>query len=497
MIFKLNLVAALVLVGGICSLQVSQTTGFVPQNFGGDARQAVKSRFPSTINRSHPNIGRSSAPLAGLPFGQSAIQAASSGLDSAVSSPLFDYFMQSIISNGVPAFFTLIIIFFAAKMFRGSKDDSFETETAVSGLYDDLYGDQKKKGPKGLPFGPKPQTKSSKNLGIPSEEFIKVRNWNQRLDSYRFSMDAATKSKAAAAARYRDKSFDRALQLGLESSKAMSPHVKTSLLKAEEQFLKESSALVAELQACQAQLAGDAIEKEMKKMGADVKDLDPAPSSNETSAIKKNETKSFSLFGGKSISVKELNEIQGEITQLELDFVQDVIRIVGPESAGGVRAALLGDYAARGVGGLLNQLKERPLSAMLDGAIESESAMKSVYVARFNGDAQASQVNDLREEVTAIIQSSKPGDEALVVLQTGGGTVTGYGLAAAQLLRIKEAGLKLTIAVEQVAASGGYMMVRNYSFEFIVFLSWRVSYISFAFDSVVLPIELLPLHSQC
>ena len=49
-------------------------------------------------------------------------------------------------------------------------------------------------------------------------------------------------------------------------------------------------------------------------------------------------------------------------------------------------------------------------------------------------------------------------DEVLVVLQSGGGTVTGYGLVAAQLLRIKDAGLRLTVAVEQVAASGGYMV---------------------------------------
>jgi serine protease SohB len=70
----------------------------------------------------------------------------------------------------------------------------------------------------------------------------------------------------------------------------------------------------------------------------------------------------------------------------------------------------------------------------------------------------ASQVAELREEVTAIVRNAKPGDEAMVILQTGGGTVTGYGLAAAQLLRFKDAGMKLTIAVEQVAASGGYMM---------------------------------------
>jgi serine protease SohB len=86
-------------------------------------------------------------------------------------------------------------------------------------------------------------------------------------------------------------------------------------------------------------------------------------------------------------------------------------------------------------------------------------APPKLFVTRFLGDVSASQVAQLREEVTGIVQSTRPGvDEALVILQTGGGTVTGYGLAAAQLLRFKDAGLKLTVAVEQVAASGGYMM---------------------------------------
>ena len=83
---------------------------------------------------------------------------------------------------------------------------------------------------------------------------------------------------------------------------------------------------------------------------------------------------------------------------------------------------------------------------------------KRLYVASFPGDITASQVDDLREEVTAIVRSARPGDEALVILESGGGTVTGYGLAAGQLLRLKEKGMKLTVAVEQVAASGGYMM---------------------------------------
>ena len=69
-------------------------------------------------------------------------------------------------------------------------------------------------------------------------------------------------------------------------------------------------------------------------------------------------------------------------------------------------------------------------------------------------------MSQLRQEVTAVLRSAdiERGDEVVLVLNTGGGTVTGYGLAAAQLSRLKEAGVGLTICVEQVAASGGYMM---------------------------------------
>jgi signal peptide peptidase SppA len=113
-------------------------------------------------------------------------------------------------------------------------------------------------------------------------------------------------------------------------------------------------------------------------------------------------------------------------------------------------------------GTLLKTLKERPLATVLSsfsggGSVES-NAGKNLYVTRFPGDVTASQLNELREEVTGILQVAKPGDEALLVLQSGGGTVTGYGLAAAQLQRFKAKNIKLTVCVEQVAASGGYMM---------------------------------------
>jgi serine protease SohB len=120
-----------------------------------------------------------------------------------------------------------------------------------------------------------------------------------------------------------------------------------------------------------------------------------------------------------------------------------------------------GGNAAAGT--LFKSLQERPLSSILKtlgymGADDPKNARKRLFVTDFIGDVTASQVDDLREEVTGILRSAQPGDEVLLILQTGGGTVTGYGLGAAQLERFKKSGIKLTVCVEQVAASGGYLM---------------------------------------
>jgi ClpP class serine protease len=154
----------------------------------------------------------------------------------------------------------------------------------------------------------------------------------------------------------------------------------------------------------------------------------------------------------------ELSMAQKQLINLELKFVKDVIAAVGPERAAALRTTLLADTSTRGIGGLLTQIQDRPLTSLLKGSGNDAGGQKSLFVVRFPGDVTASQVKELREEVTAIVRAAKPGDEALLVLQSGGGTVTGYGLAAGQLQRFKQAGIKLTIAVEQVAASGGYMM---------------------------------------
>ena len=80
------------------------------------------------------------------------------------------------------------------------------------------------------------------------------------------------------------------------------------------------------------------------------------------------------------------------------------------------------------------------------------------YVIDFNGDIKASAVTSLREEISALLVVAKSSDEVIVRLESPGGVVHGYGLAASQLDRIRKKGIHLTIAVDKVAASGGYMM---------------------------------------
>lgn len=81
-----------------------------------------------------------------------------------------------------------------------------------------------------------------------------------------------------------------------------------------------------------------------------------------------------------------------------------------------------------------------------------------LYVLNFDGDVKASELEFLRQEITAILLVAKKDDEVLIVLESPGGMVHTYGLAASQLKRIRDAGIKLTVCVDKVAASGGYMM---------------------------------------
>ncbi|HSX69638.1 MAG TPA: protease SohB, partial [Pseudomonas sp.] len=81
-----------------------------------------------------------------------------------------------------------------------------------------------------------------------------------------------------------------------------------------------------------------------------------------------------------------------------------------------------------------------------------------VFVLDFDGDIKASATDNLRHEVTALLSMATAQDEVVLRLESGGGVVHGYGLAASQLARIRQAGVPLTVCVDKVAASGGYMM---------------------------------------
>ncbi len=88
----------------------------------------------------------------------------------------------------------------------------------------------------------------------------------------------------------------------------------------------------------------------------------------------------------------------------------------------------------------------------------SDDKTKNVYVIDFHGDLKASAVTNLREEITAVLTMAEKKDEVVVRLENTGGVVHEHGLAASQLTRLREAKLPLTVIVDKVAASGGYMM---------------------------------------
>lgn len=91
-------------------------------------------------------------------------------------------------------------------------------------------------------------------------------------------------------------------------------------------------------------------------------------------------------------------------------------------------------------------------------AVEPGRHERRLFVINFDGDLAASALVSLREEISAILTVARDGDEVFLRLHSAGGMVHAYGLAASQLLRLRARGLHLTVAVDKIAASGGYLM---------------------------------------
>lgn len=89
---------------------------------------------------------------------------------------------------------------------------------------------------------------------------------------------------------------------------------------------------------------------------------------------------------------------------------------------------------------------------------KEEKKKPSLFVLDFHGDIKASQVEELRESITALLSIAEEKDEVVVCIESPGGAVNSYGLAASQLQRVRDKNLSLTICIDKIAASGGYLM---------------------------------------
>ncbi len=93
-----------------------------------------------------------------------------------------------------------------------------------------------------------------------------------------------------------------------------------------------------------------------------------------------------------------------------------------------------------------------------DKEAAKDDSRPRTFVIEFKGDLKASAVPSLREEVSAILEVARDGDEVVVTLDNHGGVVHEHGLAASQLVRLRDREIPLTVCVDKVAASGGYLM---------------------------------------
>lgn len=165
------------------------------------------------------------------------------------------------------------------------------------------------------------------------------------------------------------------------------------------------------------------------------------------------------LIIGAAVSAGNRNSGEGE-GRLEIKKIND--RLSQMEDA--VRHAVLDEHALKQHGKEEKQANKKKSKAAKQqvaknkGSDASTDAPKNVYVLDFDGDMKASAVDNFREEITCLLTMAGEKDEVVVRLESPGGMVHAYGLASSQLARIKSAKVPLTICVDKVAASGGYMM---------------------------------------
>ena len=244
---------------------------------------------------------------------------------------------------------------------------------------------------------------SKLNIGIPKQEYLKVTKLNSKYDSYRYSMVSATRGKAVAASELRRKGFESALwkALGVTSSdgggvgggaivSSLTASEATALITLERDFLSEGSELLEDVAMLSREITNAAVLGEMEEMGVEPgiidaevivkkeggvtattaqKDFFNITSSTTDAAAAENDDKKKKAGAGLQTdimkAVKEVEAINTQITLLELDFIQDIVEILGPNRADTIRTTIVGNMIAGEAGTLLKTLKERPLATVL------------------------------------------------------------------------------------------------------------------------------------
>ena len=107
---------------------------------------------------------------------------------------------------------------------------------------------------------------------------------------------------------------------------------------------------------------------------------------------------------------------------------------------------------------LKHLMHKEVLGKKLKKSKKDKNPRPSLFVLDFIGDIKATQVDQLRDEISAILTIATPADEVVLRLESPGGSVNGYGLAASQLQRLRDKQIPLTICIDKIAASGGYLM---------------------------------------
>ncbi len=153
------------------------------------------------------------------------------------------------------------------------------------------------------------------------------------------------------------------------------------------------------------------------------------------------------VFGG-MVSLAQRNKRQAAHGSIRVDSLNDEFE----DMADRLREEVLPEDV------LKKEHKERRKQEKAREKEEADNPRRRVFVLDFIGDIQASAAEAMRHEITAVLAVAGEKDEVVVRLNSGGGLVTSYGFASSQLERIRRAKVPLTICVDEIAASGGYMM---------------------------------------